>query len=365
MGTTKWKSQVTGIVIARVRRWFCLKRRGKNVFLFLQSRTGFRMGFLDRAAIHFGWNWVPFQQQPGISVYHFVVWSLKTFFLSPAKSSAFCRHQKLQKRVTNNQNGSLGRPQWHDAWIAFGNKGCTFCGGWCCLTQSKQIMNQTYVIMFVKKSCRERSHSRYTCVGYLYFVIFWVRQTNDIWLLDVVGLFWCLSMPLQTTMSRGRIRLEENHKYRSQHDGNQATTRAWGLKRFQVRLKCGCFCLGLTSRTIFASIPWNWSGEFEIVAIVLESMCDRQSVYYLRLFAHELCLIHRRAAGITGGFRQFSPQSATWYVWLQSFSTSMQTWSQMITANLVLRTHQNAYIPFAILSVVLLMALHAFNIDLS
>ncbi len=258
MGTTKWKSQVTGIVIARVRRWFCLKRRGKNVLLGVQSRTGFRMVFLTGRQSIFNSS----------LVYQFI-------------SAAFCRHQKLQKRVTNNQNGSLGRPQWHDPWIAFGNKGCTFCGGWCCLTQRKQIMNQTYVIMFVKKYCRERSHSRYTCVGYLYFVFFFVRQTNDIL---VVGLFLCLSMPLQTTMSRGRIMLEENHKYRSQHDGNQATTRAWGLKRFQVRLKCGCFCLGLTSRTIFASIPWNWSGEFEIVAIVLESMCDRQSVYVFTIY---------------------------------------------------------------------------------
>ena len=42
------------------------------------------------------------------------------------------------------------------------------------------------------------------------------------------------------------IMLKENHKYRSQHDRNQATIRAWGLKRFQVGLKCGGFCLPCT-----------------------------------------------------------------------------------------------------------------------
>ena len=44
--------------------------------------------------------------------------------------------------------------------------------GWCCLTQRKQIMNQAYVVMFVRGREREVTVDfRYTCVGYLYFVI--------------------------------------------------------------------------------------------------------------------------------------------------------------------------------------------------
>lgn len=137
VSTTKWKSQVTGIVIARVRRCFCLKRRWKNVLLGVQSRTGvaFLTGRQSFLRMELG---SLLKQEFWIAVQLIIflgVWSPNSVLSHLGFAAVFCRHQKLQKRIAKNQNGSLGcrileclgrygRPQGHDPWSAYGNKAC-------------------------------------------------------------------------------------------------------------------------------------------------------------------------------------------------------------------------------------------------